>query len=287
MDLTNLKTKEQVLTEDYEDVVYYSPNILENIKLSEEQLEYRKVLSDFRNLTVEALTEACMFYLSDTNYEIDYIIPNDRIKEVLGIKDGNFITQQLRFVFPILDEKNIVQGFIGYDYDQPKYKYLINIASFGDKTKLFYNKQHIKKAYETGVALIEEGIMDSINLNSIGLYNNFSLMGSYMTEHHARVLNRMDLAVLIPDNDETGQKAIQSWKRAIDTKKVIINIKKRPITKKYMDENGEVKEVQTTTKDLDDVLRIDGRNKKEFLKLYNLILSEKDNPFIDGKVYNF
>lgn len=287
MDLTNLKTKEQVILEDYDDVVYYSHNILENIQSSEEQLEYRKVLSEFRNLPVEALTEAGMFYLSDTNYEVDYIIPNDRVKEILGIKDGNFITQQLRFVFPILDEKKIIQGFIGYDYDQPKYKYLINVASFADKIKLFYNKQHIKRAYETGVALIEEGIADTINLNSIDIKNNLSLMGSYMTEHHARVLNRMDLVVLIPDNDEPGQEAVKIWKNMLETKKVIINIKKRPITKKYMDENGEVKEIQTTTKDLDDVLRMDERNKKEFLKLYNSILREKDNPFIDDKVYNF
>lgn len=287
MDFNNLKTMEQIMLEDYNYVVFYSPKILENIRTSEEQSEYRKVLSEFRGLTEEALEEAHMFYLSDTNYEIDYIISNDRVKEVLGIKDGNFITQQLRFVFPILDERKIIQGFIGYDYDQPKYKYLINIATFGDKTKLLYNKQHIKKAYETGIMLVEEGIADTINLNSMNVKNNVSLMGSYMTEHHARVLNRMDLVVLIPDNDEPGQRAVKSWSHILDTKKVIINIKKRPITKKYVDENGEVKEVQTTTKDLDDVLRLNDSYKKDFLKLYNLILSEKDNPFIDKKVYNF
>lgn len=268
----------------YNQIKNESKYFLENVKASKFQDEYRSYLSNLRGIDEDILKEFYMFYVLDGQAELDELIPSSHVREIMGIQSGYYVRQQGRFVFPILDMDSVVMGFIGYDYAcNPKYKYLINNAFYSDRSRLLFNMQNLYYAYKEGVLIVEEGIFDSLRLNSIGLKNNVSLMGKKVTEFHRRIFNRFDLIIFITDNDEEGMNAARYWGNGINSKYAFIYISKKPVIKKKV-VNGVFEEYETITKDIDDALRYEH---KDFLNLYNRIIEDSKRPFFNSKTYYF
>lgn len=267
----------------YFEVLRESNYILDNIKESELQYKYRGYLSNLREIDEEVLKDAYMFYLLDGYDEFDEIIKSDYIREVTGIQSSGYVRQLERFIFPILDMRNNILGFVGYDYDSD-YKYLINNAYYVDRYNMFYNMQNLYSAYDEDVCVVEEGVFDSLRLNEIGLKNNLALLGKRVSDFHRVILNRFKLVIFITDNDEEGLKASKYWGKGLDTKVARIYLNKREIVKKKVIDE-EIVEYNTCVKDIDDALR--GSSGKDFLELYKKIKNDSKSPFFSCKTYYY
>ena len=260
----------------YDEIQSISNKILNNIKNSDLHSKYRDYLSDFRSINKDILEEAAMFYVLDGYQEVDQIFDYDYEKEMTGFQIGEFVKNKERFIFPLLDQEKVIAGWVGYDYESP-YKYLLSFSEFSEKSKLLFNLQNIKHSYEQNICLVVEGVMDSLRLNEQGRYNNLGLLGKRITEDQERILNRFDLVILIPDNDETGENSLKYWKKQITTKKAIIRLRKTEFETK----EGELKVV----KDLDDLLRPENKKELEFKRLYNKIKKDSKSVFFKSKEY--
>lgn len=261
----------------YREAVVETPGILHNIKESHIQGLYRDYLAKYRNIDKRILEESYMFYILDGEDELDEIIPSLYVRDLLGIQTGEFVKQKLRFVFPIFDSFKTIIGFVGYDYEEEKYKYLISLAKFTDKNKIFFNMQNLSHAYKEDVCIVVEGVFDSLRLNENGYLNNLSLLGKRMSDYHKRVLNRFSLVIIISDNDEEGLKASKAWAESLDTRVAHIYITKKEIEKKIYDtETQKERIIKVKTKDIDDFLSIE-ENRQKFRELYNRILKDSRN----------
>lgn len=266
----------------YYESVKETPYILENILKSEIQNKYREYMSNYRNISKKVLDEAYMFYILDEAYLQD-IIYSMNVREMLGIQVGYTVRQQERFVFPILNFDNVILGFIGYDYEETDYKYLISLAKFAEKGRLFFNYQNINEAYRKDVIILEEGVFDSLRLNEIGYKNNLALMGTRMSDFHKTVLNRFKLVIIISDNDESGKRASNEWFNSLDTKVALVTIKKREINRTFK-KGDDIEEREIVIKDIDDFLNYKS-NWEVFKKLYNKILEDSHGVFFSKEKY--
>lgn len=261
----------------YKESVRETPLIIDNIINAPLQELYREFMSKYRNIGKDTLKENCMFYILDGYEELDEIIPSLYTRDLLGIQVGDFVKQKERFVFPLMDSFKTIIGWVGYDYDEPQYKYLMTFSKFADKGNLFFNMQNINKAYEEDVCIVEEGVFDSLRLNEIGYKNNLALLGKRMTDFHKRVLNRFSLVIIISDNDDEGLKSSNIWAEMLDTRVAHIYINKHEIDKQIYDpETEETKTVKVITKDIDDYLSVES-NRKNFHKMYKRIIKDSKN----------
>lgn len=220
--------------------------------------------------------------------ELDEIIPDTQMRYFIDLK-RDFIIQRQRFVFPILSSKGIINGLVGYDYESD-FKYIMSISSFTARDNLLFNLQNLDKAYRERVLIIIEGVFDSLRLNEVGRLNNISLLGKKMTNYKLNLINRFDLVVLIPDNDEQGIKSSEYWKRGIKTKIATINLAANNYEKiiKEQNEEGDIitKKIETKIKDIDDYLRLENQNNREkFNKVYKKILNDSKGVFFKNKDY--
>lgn len=277
MDLVNIYELKKYY---YDEVKKESIEILENIQNSVLQDEYRNYLSRLRRIGANVLKESYMFYILDGFDELDELFRIDNIKEITGLQTSGNVWQKERFVFPILDMRNVIMGYVGYDYESD-FKYLIRTAQYVNKSKLFYNMQNLEHAYKQDVCIVSEGVFDSLRLNEVGFLNNVSLLGKRLSDFHRRVLNRFNLVIFIPDNDDEGMKASKYWSRGIDTKIAYIKLNNREIIKRKI-VDGVMQEYKTTVKDIDDALT---SNKEDFINLYKEIVKDSKSPFYTTKQY--
>lgn len=278
-DITNIVPKEYY----YNQSKIISKDILKNIEKSSLQEKYREYMAKYRNIDKRVLGESYMFYILDGEDEFDEIIPSLVDRDILGIQSGSFIKQTLRFVFPILNHKKIIVGWVGYDYEEEKYKYLKTLTKFTEKGRLFFNWHNIHKCYDKDICIIVEGVFDSLRLNEAGFYNNLGLLGKKITDYQARVLNRFDLVILVPDNDDPGVEAYKWWLKKIKTKRAVIKIDKEKFIKRRAI-GDDLNERESVVKDIDDCLQIEGK-KEKFKEIYKKINKDALNPFYDVEFY--
>lgn len=91
-------------------------------------------------------------------------------------------------------------------------KYLNSSDSpYFSKQKILYGLDIAKHHLETaGRAIVVEGYTDCITLHQHGITNAVGVLGTALTEHHARLLKRFtNQVVLIFDGDAAGQKAAE------------------------------------------------------------------------------
>jgi DNA primase len=126
-----------------------------------------------------------------------------------------------RVMFPICDARSRVVGFGGrvLDNSEPKYLNSPETPVFNKKL-ILYGLDHAYKAIrETGKAIVVEGYMDLIAVQSAGFQNAVASLGTAFTPEQAKLLLRFAKEILFAyDSDAAGQNATL---RALETARVL------------------------------------------------------------------
>lgn len=214
--IKNKKDKIEVIKEVREKLT----SLTENIIVRPEQLEYQQYMGVARNLPQSVYHQAKGFFIPDFNYNHEIFGPYLDEKS-LGLKgDSGYPVFAGRFVYPILGFNNEVIGYVGYDRDHQT-KYLLSKSyGFGQSTT-FYGMNMMRWIYKMGFVVVVEGIVDCLWLWMQGI-PAIALQGNKLTPFHIQVLKRFGYNVLlVPDNDETGHKAITFWTKSLPQASVL------------------------------------------------------------------
>lgn len=116
-----------------------------------------------------------------------------------------------RLMFPIEDRMGRAIGFGARaleEDDEPKYLNSPETPLFSKGT-CFYGLPHARDAIRAEkTAVVVEGYTDAIMCHQFGFENVLGVLGTALTEEHARTLGRLcDSLVLVFDADEAGQKS--------------------------------------------------------------------------------
>lgn len=155
-----------------------------------------------------------------------------------------------RIMFPIMDENGDVIAFGGRVLDDSKPKYLNS-----PETEIFSKRRNLYGFPYTGdingqALILCEGYMDYITIHSAGFYNSAAVLGTALTEEHARLIAARYKEVLLSmDSDEAG---IHAAKKSIDI------LRKAGLSVKVLD--------FSPYKDPDELIREDPRGIEEFRK---------------------
>lgn len=158
-------------------------------------------------------------YLLDrarNNFSIEVLEAARLVKK--SERSGDWLDQFVgRVMFPIRNDRGQIVAFGGRvlpsgDGDDRGPKYLNSSESpYFSKQKILYGldvaKHHLESA---GRAIVVEGYTDCITLHQNGITNAVGVLGTALTEHHARLLKRFTgQVVLVFDGDAAGQKAAE------------------------------------------------------------------------------
>jgi DNA primase len=155
------------------------------------------------------------------------------VGEVSGLfKSDGYPLLQDRLIFPIHNARGIIVGFSGRALgDIASAKYINSPESpIFSKKKLLYGlhlaKSAIKKAEST---VVVEGYMDVIAMHQHGIQNVVGVMGTALTDAHAKALMQYaSTVVLLFDSDEAGQAAITKSLPALLAQGVTVKIATLP-----------------------------------------------------------
>lgn len=168
-------------------------------------------IQDYRELPLQVADDTEAFCVDE---EIDISeFPEWMKVESLGFIKNNWCPMWGRCVFPVKDVKGQVMGFCGWDPTcEPKY---LDSKNYGYKAKLstLYGMEKLPEYYTSGKPVyVTEGLMCCIYLRSKG-YQALASLGSYLTQYVITILSRFgNKLVMIPDNDETGDKYVRQIK---------------------------------------------------------------------------
>lgn len=152
-----------------------------------------------------------------SNFSIEVLDAARLIKK--SERSGDWLDQFVgRVMFPIRNDRGQIVAFGGRVLPRPDSndergpKYLNSSDSpYFSKQRILYGldiaKQFLEKA---GRAIVVEGYTDCITLHQAGITNAVGVLGTALTEHHARLLKRFtNQVVLVFDGDAAGQKAAE------------------------------------------------------------------------------
>ena len=126
--------------------------------------------------------------------------------------EGYFDLFRDRLMFPILSPAGEVLGFGGRTFgdDHPKYLNSPETPVF-NKGRTFYGLHETAKFIRTeDEVVLVEGYMDLIALYAAGVKNVVAVLGTALTENHAKLLKRYTKNVLVLfDGDAAGQRAAE------------------------------------------------------------------------------
>ncbi|MGP7976046.1 MAG: DNA primase, partial [Desulfobaccales bacterium] len=117
-----------------------------------------------------------------------------------------------RIIFPICDRQSRVLAFGGRIIGQGEPKYLNSPETqLYHKGRTLYGLPQAAEALrQTGVALVVEGYLDLISLQTRGIANVLATLGTALTREQVRLLkNLAPKVVLVYDGDAAGIKAMQ------------------------------------------------------------------------------
>lgn len=168
-------------------------------------------IQDYRQLPLQVAYDADAFCV-DEEIEISEF-PEWMQVESLGFIKGQWCPMWGRCVFPVKDVKGQVMGFCGWDpFVDPKY---LDSKNYGYKAKLttLYGMEKLPEYYASGKPVyVTEGLMCCLYLRSKG-FQALATLGSHLTAYVITILARFgNRLVMIPDNDETGDKYVHQVK---------------------------------------------------------------------------
>ena len=117
-----------------------------------------------------------------------------------------------RIIFPIFDRQSRVLAFGGRIIGQGEPKYLNSPESqlYHKGRSLYGLPQAAEALRQTGVALVVEGYLDLIALQTHGIADVLASLGTALTREQVRLLkNLASKVVLVYDGDAAGIKAMQ------------------------------------------------------------------------------
>ena len=129
------------------------------------------------------------------------------------ISKNDYFILNGRFLIPVEDISGNLISLIGFFPD--KRKYITLSTPFFSKEVLFFN---FRQAYDLswkeydGLVFLVEGIFDCLALRSIGL-PAIATMGSTVSKTKGELLKLFKRVLAIPDDDETGKKALNRYSR--------------------------------------------------------------------------
>ncbi len=168
-------------------------------------------LSEFRNIPLEILQKAGIFYIGDM---AEMLVPSF----LKDIKNFGVISPtnkkpifNHRYVIPILNEIGKVTNLVGYSALADE-RYIYGTAHYYRRTDTLYGLENLQLAYNMGYAVQVEGITDTLSLRKVNILNSFGNCGTHSSEYIQSQLNRCEYGVIrIPDRDEAGNRAKKGW----------------------------------------------------------------------------
>lgn len=133
-----------------------------------------------------------------------------------------------RLIFPIHNSRGILVGFSGRTTNpENKAKYInSHESSVFSKKKLLYGLHLAKKrAKEVDRLIIVEGYMDVIAMHQHGFQETVAVMGTALTEFHAKELSKFTKnIVLMFDSDGAGQAAVRKSIPSLQSEGLVIQV---------------------------------------------------------------
>ena len=171
-------------------------------------------LVDYREMDMEVAITSDAFAV-DENTPIG-ALPDWMKSEALGFIRRNWISMSGRCVFPVKDVRGGVAGFVGWDpFEKPKY---LDSRNYGYKAKqsMLYGMELMEVYYTSrDPVIVTEGMMDTLYLRWKS-FQALASLGSYLTPYVRAILRRFgNRLIMIPDNDETGDKYVAQIKREL------------------------------------------------------------------------
>ncbi len=145
-------------------------------------------------------------------------IPPDVLEKAGLVKprsnaEGHYDRFRNRLMFPVRDRNHAPIGFGARaltDEDQPKYLNSPEGPLF-NKRRCFYGFCEARDSIRTNkTAVVVEGYTDVIMAHQFGVDSVVAVLGTALTEYHARTLSNLcDQVILVFDADEAGQKSAE------------------------------------------------------------------------------
>lgn len=198
---------------------------LENIVRFFQSQDYHKhamelFIEQYRELPMQVAIDSDAFCV-DEEMPIG-AMPEWMQQEPLGFIKGKWVPMWGRCVFPVKDVYGNVMGFCGWDpFVDPKY---LDSKNYGYKAKAttLYGMEKLPEYYTSKEPLfVTEGLMCTLYLRSQG-FQALASLGSFLTPYVITILSRFGKRlIMVPDNDETGDKYVGQIKRSLPKAMII------------------------------------------------------------------
>jgi DNA primase len=189
---------------------------MRNLDYQEEQMSY---FAEMRQLSMGILRKSKSFMVLD-NFPRDGV-PEKFRHDMYGFVKGSYVVYDGRYVFPVLDPMGHTMGYLGYDkFESPKY---LDSKTVGYKAKntTMFGMEDMAKYYDDKYVFVTEGPICALWLRDNGL-NALSLLGSSMSPYVTTILKRFGAhCIIVPDNDLTGTKAHNTFRRKLPLARII------------------------------------------------------------------
>lgn len=183
-------------------------------------LAIQRFLLEYRQLPKEITDEIEAFVVDEEMTLQDF--PEWMRVEALGFIKNKFCLFSGRCCFPVKDVKGQVMGFIGWDpFDDYKYMDSKNYGYVAKQTT-FYGMENMEKYYRSDEPVFfPEGPMCAVYLRSQG-FQSLSTLGSHLSPYQIQIIRRFGRrAIMVPDNDATGDSYISQIKRYLPKAQII------------------------------------------------------------------
>lgn len=177
-------------------------------------------IRDFRELPLSIADEAKAFVVDEEMTLSE--LPDWMFSEPLGFVKNKTIPMSGRCVFPVMDIYGHAMGFCGWDpFETPKY---LDSRNYGYRAKIttLYGMEKMSEYYNSKKPVfVTEGLMCTLYLRSQG-FQALSSLGSWLTKYVITILSRFgNRLVMVPDNDETGDKFVKQIKYSLPNAMII------------------------------------------------------------------
>jgi len=159
------------------------------------------VLAEKRGYSIDLIKQLGMLYIPSTEYLLEHFY-SIRMEDfvMMGIYYSNGRCQFAgAIIIPVYTPFGI-QGFVGYDlYEIYEGKYFNSHTKNYAKNKTFYGVENLPEIYAKDEVYLVEGIFDRIAIESLGITNVLSSIGS-LTKEKLELLKPIKHIIVIPDS---------------------------------------------------------------------------------------
>lgn len=166
-------------------------------------------LSERRLFSEEFLKKQGIFYCSEEEYE--YIGGYDNLT-MSTVRFGGAVINC--WIYP-LKMHNVIVGWCAWNPEDGEYTNLFFQGVI--KSQIIFGLT--PDIYESGTAILVEGITDKYRIDYCDLKGGCGLMGNKITDYNRMLLKRVKRKIFIPDRDSTGMDAMKIWDRMVDGEK--------------------------------------------------------------------